>query len=165
MPKWRLALVVVASTFVAGCASPSTSANSTQPPGSSQISATTQGIAEPSTSHSGPGCASGTVSVEEQPSEAVTLVCVTVGSILMLTGGYGGSGGSWPGPPTISNGRVLALMSSGANGIVFKAHLRAIGVGSAIVEVPFVAGPDVCNPTPCTPIPGRPLDWKVTVGG
>lgn len=50
----------------------------------------------------GSACTSGTVSVEAQPSEAVTAVCVTVGSILMLTGGYGGSDGSWPGPPTIS---------------------------------------------------------------
>ena len=159
-------LLVVASTFVAGCSSPSTSANSTQPSSSSQVSVTTTPvISEPSTSPPGRACASGTVSVGEQPSEAVTPVCVTVGSILILTGGYAGSGGSWPGPPTISNGRVLALMSGGANGMVFKANLRAIGVGSATVEVPFVAGPDVCNPTPCTPVPGRPLDWKVTVVG
>jgi hypothetical protein len=166
VPTRRLALLVVASTFVAGCSSPPTSAHSTQPPGSSQVSvATTSVIAEPSTSLPGPACSSGTVNVGEQPSEAVTPVCITVGSILILTGGYGGSGGSWPGPPTISNGRVLALTSSGAHGMVFKADLRGIGVGSATVEVPFVAGPDVCNPTPCTPVPGRPLDWKVTVIG
>jgi hypothetical protein len=166
VPTRRLALVVVASTFAAGCSPASTSANSTQPPGSSQVSvATTSVISEPSTSHPGPACTSGMVSAREQPSEDVTPVCVTVGSILILTGGYGGSGGSWPGPPTISNGRVLALTSSGANGMVFKANLRAIGVGSVTVEVPFVAGLDVCNPTPCTPVPGRPLDWKVTVIG
>jgi hypothetical protein len=92
-------------------------------------------------------------------------VCVTVGSTLVLTGGDDMSGGTWPGPPTISNGRVLALTSSNASGTNFTANLRAIGTGSATVEVPFVAGPDVCNPTPCTPVPGRPLDWQVTVVG
>jgi len=160
----RMAVAVVAGLFVAGCSSPSTSASSTKPPGPSQVTVTTAvGTSVPSTIPPGSACTSGTVSVEAQPSEAVTAVCVTVGSILMLTGGYGGSDGSWPGPPTISNGRVVALMSSGADGIIFKANLRAIGIGSSIVEAPFVAGPNVCNPTPCTPVPGRPLEWRVTV--
>jgi hypothetical protein len=164
----RQALAVAAGLFVAGCSSPSTSTStsSTVPPGSSQVTVTTAvGTSEPSTILPGSVCKSGTVSVEPQPSEAVTPVCVTVGSILMLTGGYGGADGSWPGPPSISDGRVLALMSSGADGTTFKAKLRAIGIGSAIVEAPFVAGPNVCNPTPCTPVPGRPLNWKVTVIG
>jgi hypothetical protein len=95
----------------------------------------------------------------------VTPVCVHVGSTLVLTGGDAMSGGTWPGPPTISDRRVLTLTSSGASGTAFTGELRAIGVGSATVEVPFVAGPDVCTPTPCTPVPGRPLDWQVTVVG
>jgi len=110
-------------------------------------------------------CTSGTVHVRWQPSAGVTTVCVTVGSTLVLTGGDDMSGGTWPGPPIISNGRVLALTLSHASGTNFTANLRAVGTGSATVEVPFVAGPDVCNPTPCTPVPGRPLDWKVTVVG
>jgi hypothetical protein len=73
------------------------------------------------------------------------------------------SGGTWPGPPNISNGHVLALESSNAKGTNFTANINAIGTGSATVDVPFVTGPDVCNPTPCTPVPGRPLDWQVTV--
>jgi hypothetical protein len=92
-------------------------------------------------------------------------VCVAVGSTLVLTGGDDMSGGTWPGPPTISNGRVLALTSSNASGTNFTADLRAIGTGSTTVEVSFVAGPNVCTPTPCTPVPGRPLVWQVTVVG
>jgi hypothetical protein len=163
---WQLALVVAASLSVAGCSSPSTPANSTKPPDSSPVTVTTTAeTAGVSTTPTSPQCTSGTVNVRWQPSEGVTTVCVAVGSTLVLTGGDDMSGGTWPGPPTISNGRVLALKSSHASGTNFTANLRAIGTGSATVEVPFVAGPDVCNPTPCTPVPGRPLDWQVTVVG
>jgi len=75
------------------------------------------------------------------------------------------SGGTWPGPPRISNGQVLNLVSSSHSGARFTATFRAIRTGSASVTVPFVAGPDVCNPTPCTPVPGAPLDLEVTVVG
>ena len=166
MAIWRLALAVVASLSVAGCSSPMTSANSTKPPDSSPLTLTTRAMtAGVSTTPTSLQCTSGTVNVKWQPSEDVTTVCVTVGSILVLTGGDDMSGGTWPGPPTISNGRVLALMSSSAFHANFTANLRAIGTGSATVEVPFVAGPAACNPTPCTPVPGRPLDWQVTVAG
>ena len=63
----------------------------------------------------------------------------------------------WPGPPTISDRPVLALVSSAASGTSFTAIFKANRPGSASVEVPFVPGPDLCNPTPCTPVPGAPL--------
>jgi len=147
-----------------GCASPSTSANPTTPLDPTPVTATTRagtdgGSITPPDTH----CLSGSVNVPWQPSQGVTTVCVTVGSTLVLSGGNDMSGGSWPGPPTISDRRVLALLSSNASSSTFTADLRATGAGTATVEVPFVAGPDVCNPTPCTPVPGRPLDWQVTV--
>jgi len=123
------------------------------------------GTAEASTALTSPRCTSGTVNVTWQPSEGMTPVCVSVGSILVLTGGDAMSAGRWPGPPTISDGGVVMLTSSHASGSTFTANLNAIGIGTATVEVPFVAGPDVCNPTPCTPVPGEPLVWKVTVVG
>jgi hypothetical protein len=72
------------------------------------------------------------------------------------------SAGTWPGPPNISDGHVLTLVSS-HGGTEFTARLRAIEPGTSSIEVPFVAGPDVCNPTPCTPVPGAPLLLQVTV--
>jgi hypothetical protein len=159
---WRLGLTVAAGLFVAGCSASPTTANPTLPPRSSTTKANP---AEVTTTPTSAPCSSGTVNVQWQPSESVTTVCVTVGSTLVLTGGDDMSGGTWPGPPTISNSRVLALASNNAKGTNFTANIKAIGTGSATVEVPFVAGPDVCNPTPCTPVPGRPLDWQVTVVG
>ena len=158
---WRLGLAVAATLSVVGCSSPSISVNSNRSPDSTRTTA--GGAAEASTTPTSHDCTSGTINVKWQPSEGETPVCVRVGSIVVLTGGDVMSGGTWPGPPTISNGRVLALRSSSASGTNFTANLKAIGTGSATVEVPFVAGPDVCNPTPCTPVPGRPLDWQVTV--
>jgi hypothetical protein len=159
---WRLALSVLAGLFVAGCSTSSTTAITTLPPGSST---TTVPPAEIATTPTSQPCTSGNVNVPWRPWEPVTTVCVTVGSTLVLTGGGDGFGGTWPGPPSISNSRVLALTSSNAKGTNFTANVNAIGTGSATVEVPFVAGNDVCNPTPCTPVPGRPLDWRVTVVG
>jgi hypothetical protein len=157
-----MALTVVAGLFIAGCSTSSTTANPTLPPGAST---TTLNHAEVTTTPTSAPCTSGTVNVMWQPWESVTTVCVTAGSTLVLSGGFDGAGGTWPGPPTISNSRVLALGSSNAKGTNFTANIKAIGTGTATVEVPFVAGPDVCNPTPCTPVPGRPLDWRVTVVG
>ena len=163
---WGVGMLAVASLSVAGCTSPSTSARSTKPLDSSPVTATTStGTGGVSTPPTGPQCMSGTVNVRWQPSEGVTTACVTVGSTVVLAGGDAMSGGTWPGPPTISNGQVLTLASSSATGPIFAANLRAIGTGTATVEVPFVAGPEVCNPTPCTPVPGRPLDWQITVVG
>ncbi len=75
------------------------------------------------------------------------------------------SGGTWPGPPGISNTHVVTLAASHSSGTSFMATLRAVATGTATVDVPFVAGPDVCTPTPCTPVPGAPLVWKLTVVG
>jgi hypothetical protein len=118
-----------------------------------------------STTPVGPGCTSGTVTVRAMPGGQPTPVCVTVGSTVVLTGGEGMSGGTWPGPPTISNTHVVTLVSSTASGTNLTASLRAISTGTASIDVPFVAGPDVCNPTPCTPVPGARLVWEVTVVG
>ncbi len=82
-----------------------------------------------------------------------------------MTGGNAASGGTWPGPPTISDGHVLAVVSSTATGAGFTATLKANRTGSASVEVPFVPGPDVCSPTPCRPVPGAPLILDVAVVG
>lgn len=157
----RLALAMVAGLFIAGCSTSSSTATSTLPPGSS----TTRAPAEVATTPTSVPCASGTVSAPWQPTEYETAVCVTDGSTLDLSGGFVGTGGTWPGPPTISNGGALTLISSNASGVNFTASLRAIGVGSATVTVPFVAGTPDCNPTPCTPIPGRPMVWQVKVVG
>ncbi len=99
------------------------------------------------------------------PGGQATPTCVTVGSTIVMTGGSDMSGGSWPGPPTISDRLVLALVSSAASGTSFTATFKANRPGSASVEVPFVPGPDLCNPTPCTPVPGAPLVLDVTVVG
>ena len=162
MVKKRMALTVAAGLFIAGCSTSSTAANPTLPPGASTTTAPPAGATTTPTSQP---CTSGNVDVPWQPSEPITTVCVTVGSTLMLTGGGDGFGGTWPGPPAISNTRVLALASSKAQGTKFTADVNAIGTGSATIDVPFVAGQDVCDPTPCTPVPGRPLDWRVTVVG
>ena len=156
--------MAAAGASVAGCASPTTAAHTTAPPASIPDTVTTRpatdgGSTTPPATH----CSSGTVAVPWQPTQGVTTVCVTVGSTVVLTGGGGMSAGTWPGPPTVSDQRVLALLSSHASGSTYTGTLRAIGAGTATVEVPFVAGPDVCDPTPCTPVPGRPLDWQVTV--
>lgn len=164
--KWRLALLMAMGLTIVGCSSPSTSPNSKPSPDSSPVTQTTRGgIADASTTPTSLVCTGGTVDVSWQPGEGVTPACVRVGSILVLTGGDAMSAGRWPGPPTISDDRVLTLTSSNATGTTFTADLRAIGTGAATVEVPFVAGPDVCNPTPCTPVPGTPLVWQITVVG
>jgi len=75
------------------------------------------------------------------------------------------SGGTWPGPPRISDGQVVKVLSSSHSGVRFTATLEAIGAGSASVTVPFVPGESACSPTPCTPVPGAPLDLEVTVVG
>ena len=106
----QLALGVAAGLFVVGCSSPSTSANSMLPPGSSTTMAPS---AEATTTPTSQPCASGDVTVPWQPGEYETSACVTSGSKLVLTFGGGGAfGGTWPGPPNISNGHVLTLTSS-----------------------------------------------------
>ncbi len=75
------------------------------------------------------------------------------------------SGGTWPGPPDISNRRALSLISSHSSGSNFNATLGAFATGASSVTVPFVTGPEVCTPTPCTPVPGAPLVLQVTVVG
>jgi hypothetical protein len=85
--------------------------------------------------------------------------------MIVMQGGNAMSGGTWPGPPTISDKSVLALLSSHSAGASFTASFRAIRTGSATVTVAFVAGRHVCNPTPCTPVPGAPLILAVTVMG
>jgi len=93
------------------------------------------------------------------------MVCVNVGSTLVLTGEEGMSGGTHPGPPIISDRQTLVLVSS-RGGTSFTGVLRAVRSGSAAVTVPFVAGSaSDCNPTPCTPVPGMPMVWQVTVVG
>jgi hypothetical protein len=60
---------------------------------------------------------------------------------------------------------VLSLASSHSSGSNFNATFKAVGTGSASVNVPFVPGRSVCTPTPCTPVPGAPLVLQVTVVG
>lgn len=161
----RLVLVAVAACFVAGSASPSshpTSSPTTRAPAQQTTYTTLQ---PPSTAGSGiacPGCGSGTVTVAAEPGPA-TPVCVTVGSLVVLRGGTPAAGGTWPGPPHISDTKVVSLVSSHSAGATFTATLKALQAGSATVVVPFVAGNDVCNPTPCTPVPGGPLNFAVRV--
>ena len=171
MTHWRPALLVAASLGIVGCASPSAlsggshtthevqTTHTTMPEGTRET--TTLPSVTTQTTH--PSCTNGTVTVRSLNVGQPTPFCVTVGSTIVLTGGEAMSGGTWPGPPTISNTSVVALISSSASGTSFTANLRAGEAGSAIIEVPFVAGPDVCNPTPCTPVPGAPLIWQVTV--
>jgi hypothetical protein len=160
----RLLLLAVAALVVAGCSSPSahrTSAPTTQV---RQVTQTT--LRPPSTAGSGvarPGCGSGTVTATAAPSGQETPVCATVGSVIVLQGGDAASGGTWPGPPQVSDQSVVTVVSSHASGATFTARLKALATGSASVTVPFVAGRDVCDPTPCTPVPGAPLHFAVKV--
>ena len=108
-------------------------------------------------------CSSGTVTARAQFGVDLAGVCVRVGTVMVVTGGQGGSNGTWPGPPAISNGNVLLLLSNNPTGYTFIDIVQAKGVGRATVHLPFVAGPDVCSPTPCTPIPGGPFVLDVTV--
>lgn len=108
-------------------------------------------------------CKAGTVTVKVLPYEASTPVCVRVGALLVMTGGYVGTGGYWPGPPTVSDGAVLRLISSVSKETQLTARFRAMRAGSATVEAAFVSGNSGCSPTPCTPVPGGPLVLDVTV--
>ncbi|HEX4127443.1 MAG TPA: hypothetical protein VHX67_07680 [Acidimicrobiales bacterium] len=161
----RLALVAVAACFVAGCASPSSHPTSSPTTHARARQATQTTLQPPSTAGSGiarPGCGSGTVTVTAAPGPG-TPVCVTVGSRVVLRGGYAGSGGTWPGPPRISDTKVVSLASSHSAGDTFTATVKALAAESTTVIVPFVAGADACDPTPCTPVPGEPLNFAVRV--
>ncbi|HEY1828242.1 MAG TPA: hypothetical protein VGF87_09480 [Acidimicrobiales bacterium] len=110
-----------------------------------------------------PTCSHGTVTVAAQFDGQPSNVCVTVGSTIVMTGGSDATGGTWPGPPHISNGSVLRVISSNSSGATYSGRFIAWGTGASSVTVPFVNGPDVCTPTPCTPVPGGPLVINVTV--
>ena len=156
--------VCVAACAAAGCASPSD--HQSLPPTTHVQHVPQTTLQPPSTAGSGiarPGCASGTVTVNAAPGGQATPVCATVGSLIVLRGGNAGSGGSWPGPPDISDASVVSEISSHWEGTTFTAQLKAVAAGSATVTVPFVAGADTCDPTPCTPIPGAPLHFEVRV--
>jgi hypothetical protein len=106
-------------------------------------------------------CDAGTVTVNvEVP---VSSACVQVGSDLVITAGYQGTGGSWPGPPTVSGQMTLRLLSSAPSGSLLTARFRAMRTGRTTVQADFVPRNSPCTPTPCTPIPGQPLLLDVTV--
>jgi hypothetical protein len=105
-------------------------------------------------------CIAGTLTVTVPPA---TSACVQVGSDLVVSAGYQGSGGSWPGPPSVSDRSVLQLVSSVPSGAILTAHLKAIREGTTTVTADFVSRNSPCTPTPCTPIPGQPLLLDVTV--
>jgi len=155
--------VVVAGLSLAGCSASSTASNSSRTPSSPVTTSNQLPSSVGPTTPTGSTCTSGTTTVTAQFGEEATPVCVKIGSTLVLTGGDSMSGGTWPGPPTISTADVLTLVSSHVVGSTLSATLKATGVGTATVEAPFVAGQNVCNPTPCTPVPGRPLIWQATV--
>jgi hypothetical protein len=167
MSAFRLILVVVFGFCLGLClAACSTSPASTKHSAItektfSQATVTTQGPPDVSVPQRSV-CLSGTVAVPFQHPGQLSNVCIKVGSTVVMTGGGSMSAGTWPGPPNISDGHVLTLVSS-HGGTEFTARLRAIEPGTSSIEVPFVAGPDVCNPTPCTPVPGAPLLLQVTV--
>lgn len=73
--------------------------------------------------------------------------------------------GSWPGPPNVSNPRIVSVLSSHAAGYSFTAEPKALTPGFTTAIVAFVAGRPVCGPTPCTPLPGAPLRFGVRVVG
>ncbi len=129
---------------------------------SSRLTVTTPTLATSATVPQAAVCLGGIVTLPFQGPGGPASACVKVGATLVMTGGGSDTGGTWPGPPSISNRLVLAVMSS-QGGTEFKARFKAIGVGTSSIEVPFVNGPDVCQPTPCTPIPGTPLDLEVRV--
>jgi len=168
VPARRLMQMALFGLCVAGCStSSSTTPSATATTALSQATVTTQlpstTPTEGATSARGsPHCLSGTVRVQVPSPEAVT-VCVKVGSTLVMSGGDAMSGGTWPGPPNISDRHVLNLMSSHGVSTGFSAMLKAIQPGTSSIDVPFVAGPDVCIPTPCTPVPGAPIVLQVTV--
>lgn len=156
--------------FVAGCSSPSHSPSaSSQSTGLNQQTQSTPTTKAPpgvtATVPTSPTCSSGTVTVNANADGQPTSTCVQVGSDIVMTGGSAMSGGTWPGPPRISDGQVVKVLSSSHSGVRFTATLEAIGAGSASVTVPFVPGESACSPTPCTPVPGAPLDLEVTVVG
>lgn len=66
--------------------------------------------------------------------------CVKVGAVLVMTGGVVGTGGSWPGPPVISNPGVLHLNSSVSDESGLTAHFTAIRTGITTVQADFVSG-------------------------
>lgn len=164
--RW-LALLIPVALCGTSCSSPAAPRAGSARPGQSGRQAVTTLIppvtAQPAPT--GPVCSSGTITVRALPGGQPTPACVTVGSTIVMTGGNDASGGTWPGPPTISDGQVLALVSSAATGASFTATLRANRPGSASVNVAFVPGRDACHPTPCTPVPGAPLILDVTVVG
>ena len=162
----RLGMIAVVGLVLAACSAgtpPHPSARS--PHHATSPTVTTQGPSTgvPATVPSASSCSGGTVTAAEANPGELTPVCVTVGSHVMLTGGNAMSGGTWPGPPRVSDQRVLKLLASSHAGARFSASFTALRAGTASVTVPFVAGPDVCNPTPCTPVPGAPLNFEVTV--
>jgi len=164
--RW-LGLLIPVALYITSCSSPAAPRAEPVRPGHSSREAVTT-LAPPVTAQpapTGPVCSSGTITVRALPGGQATPACVTVGSTIVMTGGSDASGGTWPGPPTISDGQVLALVSSAATGASFTATLRANRPGSTSVNVRFVPGRDVCNPTPCTPVPGAPLILDVTVVG
>jgi len=162
---WRPVLTVATGVAVALSVAACSSTTASRPDRPSPVTVTTQAPVGTTTLTTAAPCASGTVAVPWQPSAATTTACVTVGTTLDLTGGDDMSGGTWPGPPVISDPRVLSLASTTSTGSDVTAGIRAVGAGSATVTVPFVAGSPVCTPTPCTPVPGRPLVWQITVVG
>jgi hypothetical protein len=169
MQRWRVvpvtaSVLCAASLLLAGCSTSTTAAPSTRAATLSTGTTIPPTVAR-ATATTGPACRSGAVEVPWQPAAGVTTACVTVGSTVVLTGGDAMSGGTWPGPPTVSDGHVLALLSTSSNGTTFTATFGASAAGSATVDVPFVQGAEDCTPTPCTPVPGRPLDWDITVVG
>jgi hypothetical protein len=157
-----LGITVLLTMIVSSCGGPPTATTArSQATVTTQLPSTTP--TDGATSAVGsPHCLSGTATVDVPTPEPAT-VCVKVGSTLVMTGGDAMSGGTWPGPPNISDRRVLNLMSSHSRGTSFNATLKAIQPGTSSIDVPFVAGPDVCNPTPCTPVPGAPILLQVTV--
>jgi WD40 repeat protein len=168
----RSVLLAVVAGLLAGCAGTAAvgSAARTNPNQVNPV-ATINPIQSTTTVRSGysaptstlPDCKTGSVTVTLRPPELSPPVCVQVGAILVMTGGYEGSGGSWPGPPTISDRRVLTLTSSVSSGTTLTAHFKAVAVGSTTVRAQFVGANSECTPTPCTPIPGMPLVLSVTV--
>jgi hypothetical protein len=161
----RLVLVAIAACVAAGCSSSSGHQSASPAQVQHAPPTTLPAPTTPSSAAAGPACTSGTVTVTAGPGGQPTPVCATVGSLIVLRGGNEGSGGTWPGPPEVSDTSVVTIVSSHPGGTSFTAQLRAVAAGNASVTVPFEAGPESCDPTPCTPIPGAPLHFAVRVIG
>jgi hypothetical protein len=166
----RLFLVVAMACCVAGCASPATHGSSSPsthstafPPSLSVPPTTLEPASNGATTPTSAVCANGTTAVTAEPGGQATPVCVHVGTTVTLRGGTDMSGGTWTGPPEVSDDAVVSLQSTHSVGANFTASVRAVGIGSATVTVPFQAGRDVCDPTPCTPVPGAPLVFALKV--